>query len=215
MSFGSIPRPAFGRAAQHLATETPAPRKVTKADRRYMRAAKLAAELLPELPAKNETVHALMLGTFDLCQVIAATAKLLPDLRHLRVATLCYSKRNAKELASLLDTRPGLSLTLLVSVFFLAGNRDGHEQTVADLTAFATPARAVRIAAARTHCKVVCFDFGKRDSLVFEGSANLRANKNREQLTVFRNRALHDWHANWIDELVSKDNGKDDEKEAR
>lgn len=210
MSFGSIPRPAFGRAAQHLAAETPAPRKVTKADMRYMRAAKLAAELLPELPAKNETVHALMLGTFDLCQVIGATAKLLPDLRHLRIATLCFSKRNVRLLEGLLESR-GCVLTLLASKFFRAHNKEGYDASKTALEAFPN----TRLAVAKNHCKVVCFDFGKRDGLVFEGSANLRANDSLEQLTVIRNRALHDWHANWIDEFVSKDNGENNEKEAR
>jgi hypothetical protein len=47
LAFAAIPRPAFGTAAQPL--DAP-PRKTTKADRRYMRAAKTAAELLPELP---------------------------------------------------------------------------------------------------------------------------------------------------------------------
>jgi hypothetical protein len=58
---------------------------------------------------------------------------------------------------------------------------------------------------------VVGFDLGPGDALVFEGSANLRTNKNREHLTAFRERALHDWHAAWIDELVSADDGDDEE----
>ena len=201
LSFGSIPRPAFGSAKQHLdAPAGAAPRRTTKADRRYTRAALLAAELLPERPRPGEAVHALMLGTFDLCQVIGATAQLLPDLRHLRIATLCYSKRNAAELCSLVAARPGRALTLLVSVFFVANNKAGHEKTVAELTAYPN----VKIGAARNHCKVVTFDFGKDDGFVFEGSANLRANKNREQLAVFRGRPLHDFHATWIDDLVSQ-----------
>jgi hypothetical protein len=47
--------------------------------------------------------------------------------------------------------------------------------------------------------------------LVFEGSANLRTNKNREQLAVIRDRRLHDWHAGWIDELVSADDGEEED----
>ena len=211
LSFGSIPRPAFGSAKQHLDAPAGAPpRLTTKADRRYTRAALLAAELLPELPRPGEAVHALMLGTFDLCQVIGATAKLLPDLRHLRIATLCYSKRNAAELSALLEARPGLALTLLVSVFFVANNKAGHEQTVAELTAFPN----VKVAAARSHCKVVCFDFGERDGLTFEGSANLRGNKNREQLAVIRDRPLHDFHATWIDDLVSKRHAEEEGRQA-
>src|SRR5687768_4695443 len=102
LSFGAIPRPAFGTAAQHL---TAPPRKATKADRRHQRTAKTAAELLPELPRPGEAVHCLMLGAFDLAAVITATAKRLPTLRHLRIATLCYSKRNVADLCDLLDSR--------------------------------------------------------------------------------------------------------------
>jgi hypothetical protein len=200
LSFAGIPRPAFGTAAQHL--DAP-PQKTTKADRRYQRAAKTAAELLPDLPEPGEAIHCLMLGTFDLAQVITATAKRLPELRHLRIATLCYSRRNVAELCSMLEGRKDdpLALTLLVSVFFREHNKELHEHAVGELTEYA----GVKVAAARSHCKVVCFDLGNADALVFEGSANLRTNKNREQLTVFRDRELHDWHAAWIDELVARD----------
>ncbi len=202
LSFAAIPRPAFGSAAQHLASP---PRLTTKADRRYQRAAKTATELLPELPQPGEAVHCLMLGTFDLCQVITATAKRLPELRHLRIATLCYSKRNVAELCSLLEGRKvdPLALTLLVSVFFREHNKALHEWAVSELTQYP----AVKVGAARSHCKVTLFDLVEADAVVFEGSANLRTNKNREQLAVFRDRPLHDWHASWIDDLVSRDDG--------
>jgi hypothetical protein len=199
LSFASIPRPAFGSARQHL--DAPAPRKTTKADHRYQRAARTAAELLPDLPEPGETIHTLMLGTFDLCQVITAVAARHPQLRALRIATLCYSKRNVAELCSLLECRPGLAFILLVSVFHREHNKALHEYAVGELTEYPN----VKVAAARSHCKVVCFDLGPGDALVFEGSANLRTNKNREQLTVFRDFELHLWHAAWIDELVRAD----------
>jgi hypothetical protein len=199
LNFGAIPRPAFGKAAQHQ-PGTPSPKR-TRAEARYMRAAKTAAELLPELPKPGESIHCLMLGAFDLCQVIAATIHRLPDLRHLRIATLCYSRRNAAELLGLLEARPTLRLTLLVSVFFREHNKELHERFAEELQDHP----AARLAAARSHAKVVCFDLGPGDGLVFEGSANLRTNKNREQLTAIRDRGLHDWHAQWIDELVNAD----------
>src|SRR5262249_23191160 len=141
-----------------------------KADAKYRLAARAAVELLPDLPAPGESAHCLMLGTFDLCQVITATAKRLPDLRHLRIATLCYSKRNVAELVSLLDARKGMALTLLVSSFHREHNKGLHEWAVAELTAFP----GVKVAAARSHCKVTLFDVADGDGLVFEGSANLR-----------------------------------------
>jgi hypothetical protein len=145
-----------------------------------------------------------MTGTFDLCQVVTATVPRLPACRHLRIATLCFSKRNAAELLSLLDARPGLALTVLVSVFFRDHNKALFEALADDLKAHPH----ARLAAARSHCKVVCFDVAADDGLVFEGSANLRTNKNREQLAVFRDRALHDWHAGWIDEMVNQHAGQ-------
>jgi hypothetical protein len=155
LSFAAIPRPAFGRAAQHA--EGP-PRKLTPAERRYRRAAKTAAELLPELPGPGEAIHALMLGTFDLCQVVSATVQRLPRLQHLRIATLCYSKRNVAELCSLLEARKDgpVALTLLVSVFFREHNKPLHEYALAELGEYPN----VKVGAARSHCKVVCFDLG-------------------------------------------------------
>ncbi|MFO0805101.1 MAG: hypothetical protein U0791_18500 [Gemmataceae bacterium] len=202
MNFAAIPRPAFGRAAQHVVA-VPEPTK-TKAAGRYQRAAKTAAELLPALPEPGEAVHALMLGTFDLCQVIVPTVQRLPRCGHLRIATLCFSKRNAAELIGLLESRPGLELTLLVSAFFKGHNKELFEKFAEELREHPN----ARLAAARSHCKVVCFDLGPDDALVFEGSANLRTNGNREQLTVIRDRALHDWHAAWIDEVVNSHEGE-------
>jgi hypothetical protein len=154
----------------------------------------------------GEAIHALMLGTFDLCQVITATAKRLSELRHIRIATLCYSKRNVAELCSLLESRKEnpLALTLLVSVFFREHNKELHEWAAGELTQYPV----VKVGAARSHCKVVCFDLSEADALVFEGSANLRTNKNREQLAAIRDRTLHDWHASWIDDLVSRSDGE-------
>ena len=203
MDFAAIPRPAFGRAAQHLPAAPPP--TTTRAAARHLRAARTAADLLPDLPRPGESVHALMTGTFDLCQVLVAVVARLPACRHLRVATLCYNKRYAADLLGLLDARAAdpLRLTLLVSAFFRSHNKELHGWFADQLR----PYPAARVAAARSHCKVACLDLGPADGLVFEGSANLRTNGNREQLAATRDRALHDWHAAWIDPLVTADEG--------
>ena len=99
-----------------------------------------------------------------------------------------------------------IALTLLVSVFFREHNKSLFDHAGTELTEYA----GVRIAAARSHAKVVCWDLGPGDALVFEGSANLRANGNTEQLTVIRDRGLHDYHCRWIDDLVKADDGGSD-----
>ena len=57
------------------------------------------------------------------------------------------------------------------------------------------------------HAKVVTVATadGRRYSLV--GSANLRTNSNREQFCLTDDAALHDWHAGWIDAMVSQHEG--------
>lgn len=199
MDFAAIARPAFGTAAQHLKAAPKTPH-TSKAEARYQRAAKTAATILPDLPLPGTAHHVLMIGAFDLCQVIAATVPRLPDCTHLRIATLCYSKRNVAELCGLLD-RHKIALTLLVSAFFRDHNKELHERAVEELREFP----GVAVGAARSHCKITCFDSATDTPLVFEGSANLRTNGNREQLTAIRDRPLHDWHAAWIDELVRAD----------
>lgn len=192
------PRPAFGTRPGHDRA-TPAPLR-GKAKARHRRAAKAAAELCPDLPAPGEHVHCLMTGYFDLAQVVIDVARRTSP-RALRIATLCWNRRNVTDLQTLLRERKGdpLPLTMLASGFFARQNKEIAEWSRAELQPL-----GVRIGFAESHCKVVCFDLGPGDALVFEGSANLRTNRNREQLVIVRDRALHDWHAGWIDELVSQ-----------
>ena len=42
-----------------------------------------------------------------------------------------------------------------------------------------------------------------RDWLVLEGSANLRSSDNLEQMTIFNEQAVHDFHAEWIDHVLA------------
>jgi hypothetical protein len=49
---------------------------------------------------------------------------------------------------------------------------------------------------------VSCLAFADGLRLVFEGSANLRTNKNVVQMTVVNDAGLHDWHSAWIDQKV-------------
>ena len=191
--FTPAARPASGQSAQHLPGHLS-----RKGLARRHREARLAADLLPTLPEPGEAVHCLMTGRYDLTQVVVATLALKP-CRTLRIATLCFSRRNLTDLCGVLDSGRAAALTLVVSDFFKGHNADLHEAASADLS----QRPGSRLVAARSHCKVVAFDYDDADGLVFEGSANLRTNKNREQLTAIRDRPLHDWHAGWIDAMVT------------
>ena len=196
-------RPVFGRAAASERTGPP-PLK-GRAAIRHQQMVREAAALLPELPGPGESIDVLMLGYFDLAQVVVDVARRTKP-RFLRIATLCWNRRNITDLAGLLEERQTagdpLPLLLIASDFFFA-----HNAALIDHAREQFAPWSIRLVSARSHCKIVCFDLGPEiipdDAIVFSGSANLRTNRNREQLTVVRDRALHDWHAAWMEDLAS------------
>jgi hypothetical protein len=161
-----------------------------------------ARELLPYLPmAEGEATHAIMNGRYDLCILLAAILEFCcSGVQRLRVATLSFNGRNTAEMTGFLRSGRVETLHLLCSDFFRAHNK--AEYAEARQAAEAFPGRW-RIAAARNHAKVITLDYGPR-KLVLEGSANLRTNGNREQLLIVQDGALHDWHAGWIDGMVTR-----------
>jgi hypothetical protein len=198
MTFPIIPAPAFGRHAQHR--EEPARTFTAKAAARRMLMFKEAKELLCALPQPGTAVHAICSGRYDLMLLVVALLDLHPvPCRRLRIATLCYNQRNAVEMLSLLESGKVEALTLLASSFFKAHYKELDQWFRTELAAFPDS----RTACARSHCKVICFDFMDDASLVLESSANLRCNGNREQMMLANDQALHDWHAAWIDDLVN------------
>jgi hypothetical protein len=155
-----------------------------------------AADVLPHLPEPGESIHTLLTGTFDFMLVLTCVIQQRPvRCDHLRVTTLAFSRRNTQELAKLLDARLVRRLTLLCSDFMAKSNRAIYEGAVEELAT----TRGQTVASARCHAKVACLAFADGLRLVFEGSANLRTNKNVEQVTAINDAGLHDWHAAWID----------------
>jgi hypothetical protein len=157
-----------------------------------------ARDILPRLPGPGESLHALMTGLYDFMSVVGLVITSHPaPCRILRVATLAFSARNVAEL-SLLQAKGAVRETrLLCSDFFAKHNAvlfAEARKTLAD--------SGGRIAAPRCHCKVTCLEFEGGGKLVFEGSANLRTNRNIEQFALFNDGALHDWHAQWIDQKI-------------
>jgi hypothetical protein len=158
-----------------------------------------AAEVLPHLPGPGESLHALLTGAYDFLLVLTCVIQSRPaTCEHLRLATLSFSRRNVAELCRLLDAGQVERLTLLASDFMARSNAAVFQGAQTELA----EARLQTVASARCHAKVACLAFADGLRLVFEGSANLRTNKNLEQMTVINDPGLHDWHAAWIDGKV-------------
>jgi hypothetical protein len=158
-----------------------------------------AAEVLPHLPGPGESVHTLLTGSFDFLLVLTCLIRSRPaPCEVLRLATLAFSRRNTQEMCRLLDARLVGRLTLLCSDFMARSNPAIYLGAVEELAR----QRGQTVASARCHAKVSCLAFADGLRLVFEGSANLRTNKNVEQMTAINDAGLHGWHAAWIDRKV-------------
>ena len=159
-----------------------------------------AADAVTFLPEEGEALHAVMSGFYDLMHLlIVLLERFGSPCAAMRIATLSLSRRNVQEMTALLDSGSIARLDLLTSDFFRKHDDDIFAELV---TEFAQ--RGQRVAAARSHAKVVTLfmDDGRR--YVLEGSANLRTNRNLEQFALTRDPALHGFYDEWIDSLVTQ-----------
>jgi hypothetical protein len=198
----TVPRFRFGKPAPKAGPgEVPPALSVNDAARRTAMLRE-ARDVLPHLPARGEALHALMTGRYDLMVLLTAILEQLPGpCTHLRIATLSLKLRNSYELLTLIDAGKVGRAAVLCSEFF----RDHNGAIYASLQAeLGKRPGGHRLAAARSHAKVVCMEMEAGDRLVLEGSANLRTNSNIEQFCLLNHAGLHDWHAQWIDDLVSR-----------
>ncbi len=199
--------PAFSTAFPGLPDGQPAKRpanvraKAFKAMLRRRAQLQAAADVLPHLPGPGESMHALLTGTFDFLLLLTVVIQSRPaPCAMLRLATLAFSRRNVAELCRLLDSRLVRRLNLLASDFMARSNAEVYQGAVAELA----EVRGQTVASARCHAKIACLAFADGTRLVFEGSANLRTNKNVENVTAINDAGLHDWHARWIDAEVCR-----------
>jgi hypothetical protein len=155
-----------------------------------------AADVIPHLPGPGESLRTLLTGYFDFALVLTCVLRSRPSpCEHARVATLSFGPKNTQEIARWLDERLVRRVTLLCADFMAKASPKVYQGAVKELA----EQRGQVVGSARCHAKVVTLAFADGLRLVFEGSANLRTNRNMENLCVVNDPGLHDWHAAWID----------------
>jgi hypothetical protein len=197
----------FGRRPVESDDGEGLPRPLTiRAAARRAAGIKEAADALAHIPGPGESLHAVCTARLDLTDVLNALLERLGRCDRLLIATLGYNERNLSAMLGWLDSGAVGSLTLLVSRFFRAHKGDLWTETLTEFRA-----RKQRAACCHSHAKVVALAFATGARLSIEGSANLCGNgSGREQFALFNDAALHDWHAAWIDDLVSRHEGEED-----
>ena len=175
---------------------------IARISKRRVAGLKKAADVLAVLPEVGEVLWGVLYGYFDLCHLlIALLSKLAAPCRHLRTATLSLSLRNVHELAALLDCGAVKRLDVLTSDF-----QRKHDTAIFAALLAALHQRGQRVAAARSHCKLLLLDMEDGQKWTLSGSPNLRTSRNAECFALCREAAkdapVHDFHAAWFDEVV-------------
>jgi hypothetical protein len=171
---------------------------LARAHRRRFASLQAAAEALDVLPDEGESLHAIMSGCYDLMHLLVALLQRFHSpCNKMGIATLSLSRRNVQEMVALYDDGKVRQLDLLTSDFFRKHDDDIFAELVTEFQA-----RGQRVAAARSHCKIVTMylEDGRRYSL--EGSPNLRTNKNLEQFCLSRDPDLHAFYDAWLAGMV-------------
>jgi len=204
------PRPIrFGRRASDEGDEAdglPTPQRVKLQARRQAGIAE-AKQVLEHMPETGASLHAVVTARLDLTDVIGALLDKLGRCDRMLIATLGYNARNLKTMLTWLDSGAVGSLSLVASIFFRSHQGRLWQTTLEELRG-----RKQRAASCSSHAKVVSMAFASGERLSIEGSANLCGNgSGREQFALIADTGLHDWHAGWIADLVTRHEGDPDE----
>lgn len=155
---------------------------------------------LDPMPKAGQSLHGVISGKYALWQLVPALIERTKQkIADLHIATLSYSRQNAAEMLDLLDSGHIKRVTLLVSYFFKAQNREIYDALVPELLA-----RGHRVLSMRTHAKICLFRMTSNTRYVVEASANLRSCKNIEQFTLTRCPKLYRFHRTWIEDELLK-----------
>lgn len=155
--------------------------------------------MIDALPkCEGEALHALVCGDFVFCNLITRIVDRLGKPSEITLATLSVSLKNLESLEAMLRACPDLKLHIVLSHYFQTTSKEIFI-ALETLIAEKFPDRFT-LTIGRSHAKVALFEYGTH-CLVIETSANLRSSGNLEQLAVFRERDLYDFHAGWIREF--------------
>jgi hypothetical protein len=201
VDFKAIMRPVQYGKPPGSVEDVPRPIVRRQSTNRRLGMLREAGQVLTVMPGPGESLHAIQSGRYDLADLVDVMLGRLDTVLSLRIATLSFNRRNVQRMAAWTESGAVKRLTLLCSNFFREHNAELFQEVRETLS----PPH--RVAASRNHCKVICFHVATGDKLALEGSANLRNNGNRENFCLMHDAGLHDWHARWIDEEVTKNEG--------
>jgi hypothetical protein len=150
------------------------------------------AGVLDPLPTAGETVHLIIHGGVPLSAVVWHVVDQNPPA-DLVISTLGFSRHFIHELIDRMQTGQITSGVVVCSNYFSRADAAEYQEARELLTPW-----PCRLTDARTHAKIAVFGH-----FSMEGSANLRSCRSVENVAVTNDRALAEFHRQWITDLTS------------
>lgn len=146
------------------------------------------------VPSVNECFHIVtksQINSFDFILLFLATNK----IDTLTIAFYRIGKKIVQELKDLHDKGQIRKINLLVN--------DGGPKLCPDvynlIKQYEKDTFQVKIA--NTHTKIICLETDEKKYFVIEGSGNMSQNSKIEQYLFTQNKALYDFHLDWISKI--------------
>lgn len=166
-----------------------------------------AIEQIINLPEPGESLHFIVDGLYEPCDLIPATRRLSDpaNIRRLDITTLGLNTDNVECLANGMDQGKIGECHVLVSHYFKSADKAEYAFLKDEIEK-----RGGRVNGMRTHCKIILMETTDDNWYTIEGSGNLRSCQSIEQFVMTNDRALLLFHRSWIEGYInSRGDGKD------
>lgn len=166
-----------------------------------LRNAQRAAATIRRIPSKRESVHLVLRANyFAPFDVLPAFCQLAGEpAREVFLCSLGINGRHIQALDGMLASGTIRQCSILLSDYFSKVDADEYQHAVAVIEK-----HGGRVAARRSHAKLILARFAGGTHLVCESSGNLRSCRSIEQCTVFNSRSLFRFHKKWILEMLAQ-----------
>lgn len=160
--------------------------------------ASLVGERRRHLPESGESFHGIMAGNFHAFAFLPAILRLAGcQAVEVNIATLGFNESNAVELFDLLDRGEVQKCSFIFSCYYRSA-----EPEVTDALIEGLQARSQRVAVVRNHAKLILVELIDGRCFTWESSANMRSCRNVESYVLTNDRALLQFHRQWMNELM-------------
>ncbi len=154
-------------------------------------------EVLPAIPAIDESWHIVSDGTFDFWKFVPHLVSLIESADEFYGSTWTIARPNVIELFELFDSSQLKKISMLTGLYFKRRESAVYATLLSGLLE-----RGQRFRAFRNHTKIILLA-GKGNFLTVEGSANFTSNPRMEQFVITNDKPLYDFHKAWMEQMFT------------